>query len=204
MEHVSHSAPEPVSEPASEPAPESLRTFDLFEDALASARKTASSQGYSLAIHRRQTNSEGVESSVRLRCSKALKYVPHDTGTHPSKKRRTKTRKEACPFRLLISRDADGRWSIKPSQNLAAREHSHDPDSFGTFPADRGSILRRHSAFILAQWHARVKMHQILTGLRHIGDPDTCLVRGQDIANFIKAHERAGLGGKTSIQRATR
>ncbi|KAG6022950.1 hypothetical protein E4U40_004265 [Claviceps sp. LM458 group G5] len=196
MERAPDSAPEPASEP--------LRTFDSFENALVSARGTASSKGYSLAIHRRQTNSEGVESSVRLRCSKALKYTPHDTGTHPSKKRRTKTRKEACPFRLLIARDTDGRWSIKPSQNPAAREHSHDPDSFGTFPADRGSIMRRHSAFILAQWHARVKMHQILTGLRHIGDPDACIIRGQDIANFIKAHERAGRGSKTSFQGATR
>ncbi|KAG6095690.1 hypothetical protein E4U31_005717 [Claviceps sp. LM219 group G6] len=192
MERAPDSAPEPASEP--------LRTFGSFEDALASVRETASSQGYSLAIHRRQTNSEGVVSSVRLRCSKALKYTPHDTGTHPSKKRRTKTRKEACPFRLLIARDADACWSIKPSQNPAAREHSHDPDAFGTFPADRGSIVRRHSAFILAQWNARVKMHQILTGLRHIGDPHASLIRGQDIANFIKAHERAGLGSKTSIK----
>ncbi|KAG6165948.1 hypothetical protein E4U50_008155 [Claviceps purpurea] len=197
------SVPEPVSGPPRESAPEPTfeysRTFDSIEEAVASARETAAVQGYSLAIHQRKTNSEGTVTSVRLRCSKGRKFTPHDTGTHPSKKRRTKSRKESCPFRLLIARDGDRGWCIGPSPNPCARRHSHDPDSFGTFPADRGNIVKRHSAFILAQWNARVKIYQILAGLRHIGDPDASLIKGQDIANFLKAQERASsLGSRTS------
>ncbi|KAG6044217.1 hypothetical protein E4U39_003587 [Claviceps sp. Clav50 group G5] len=123
-----------ASEPVPEQAFEPWQTFDSYEDAIESARQLASYQGYSFAIERRTKNSEDV----------AFKYTPHDTGTHPSRKRRTKTRKESCPFRLLIARDDQNRWSITPSPNADAREHSHDPDKFGSFAADRGKIVRRH------------------------------------------------------------
>ncbi|KAG6194242.1 hypothetical protein E4U50_000736 [Claviceps purpurea] len=102
-----------------------------------------------------------------------FKFTPHDTGTHPSKKRRTKTRKESCPFQLLIARDDQNRWLITPSPNADAREHSHNPDKFGSFAVDRGKITK---------------------------DRDTWLLRGQDIANFFGAHDRARLGGRTSIE----
>lgn len=162
---------------APESALEPSRTYGSFEEALASARKTAGRQGYSLVIHRRNANKEGFETSVRLRCAKGRSYSSRETGTHPSKKRRTKTRKVSCPFRLLIARDSGSRWSIHHSPNEDAREHSHEPDSFGTFPADRGDIVRRHSAYIIAQWNARVKIYQILAGLGQSGDLDVCCLR---------------------------
>ncbi|KAG6196070.1 hypothetical protein E4U50_008369 [Claviceps purpurea] len=69
-----------------------------------------------------------------------------------------------------------------------AREHSHNPDKFGSFAADRGKI------------NSRVKIFQIPAGLRQTKDRDTWLLRGQDIANFLRAHDRARLGGRTSIE----
>ncbi|KAG6056442.1 hypothetical protein E4U17_002202 [Claviceps sp. LM77 group G4] len=166
----------------------SEQTLNSHEDAIESARQLASYQGYSLAIERRTKNSEDVVSSVRLRSSKAFKYTPHDTGTHPSRKRRTKTRKESCPFRLLIARDDQNRWSIAPSPNADAREHSQDPDKFESFAADRGKIVR-NAAFTLTQWNSRMKIVQILAGLRQTKDHDTWHLRGQDIANFLRAHD---------------
>ncbi|KAG6044785.1 hypothetical protein E4U39_003035 [Claviceps sp. Clav50 group G5] len=189
-----------ASKPVPEQAFEPLQTFDSCEDAIESAKQLASIQGYSLAIQRRTKNSEDVVSSVRLRCSKAFKYTPYDAGTHPSKKRRTKTSKVSCPFRLLVARDDQNRWLITPSPNAGAREHSHDPDKFGSFAADRGKIVRRHAAYILTQWNSRVKIFQILAGLRQTKDRDTWVLRGQDIANFLRAHDRARLGGRTSIE----
>ncbi|KAG6170130.1 hypothetical protein E4U51_001087 [Claviceps purpurea] len=153
---------------APESALEPSRTYGSFEEVLASARKTA-------VIHRRDANKERASKLLfvyAVQRDTAI-YSPGETGTHPSKKRRTKTRKVSCPFRLLIARDGGSRWSIHHSANEAAREHSHEPDSFGTFPADRGDIVRRHSAFIIAQWNARVKICQILSDLRQSGTQGT-------------------------------
>ncbi|KAG6303537.1 hypothetical protein E4U45_002172 [Claviceps purpurea] len=51
--------------------------------------------------------------------------------------------------------------------------------------ADRGDVVRKKSALILAQWNACVKIYQILTGLGQSGDLDICRLRSADISNFF-------------------
>jgi hypothetical protein len=174
------------------PPPPTDQAFNSKKEARSFVDNFTAQYGYATVMKNSKTNKDGEIKVRHLHCNRGGTYK--DEVDKKKRKRKTTTRRENCPFKMVLRRDFESKtWQIEVSNP----EHNHEGSPIHTHPTLRALQVKASYQTITSQLNAGISPRQILETARQ-SDSNTLLPR--DIYNLRQKLYHEFLDGRPPIQ----
>jgi hypothetical protein len=159
-------------------------------------RKEAEDRGYAICRFDTQPNRQDPKRVV-FACQKHGVYRSRASSTDEAKRRRVKTQKTNCPFKIAAkTKKSHPGWTVEEVNSERSGEHNHVMFDRSAYAGFRTRALRELRGEIIQYYNDGQKPSEIAKMLRTEGDPRLKHLQVWDINNLITRHKQGEFEGE--------